>query len=296
MTKSSVKRFWKPRCIHLHHIRGYDGLLQKIMYVIRRLLGMDTPTADLIGCPHLWKGWKSLTTVDEELSKLVFGIGSGTIYFTDKDGVEHPVDLMDVSSLYPAVDYGENIVWPSGSFGFNYVDDAIAEFDKTDPITTDGEMTFTAELTRPEPLLTEAEWDMIGLKPVDVVVCDAPNCPICKFGEYDMWPRYMLFEFNDGTTNGPEVVTDYVSEKDMWVYYGIDVDTDMIQCKQDGCTNTVKDDRWGKIKAGAWFFSRDGDAWCPDHLPNWVTEWRKRNTLREASHDGRDGETPAQST
>lgn len=40
------------RCIRLHHILGYQGLGQKIGYVFRRLMGMDTPSADLVGCSH----------------------------------------------------------------------------------------------------------------------------------------------------------------------------------------------------------------------------------------------------
>lgn len=40
------------RCVHWHHIMGYDGISQKLGYILRRLLGMDTPSADLIGCKH----------------------------------------------------------------------------------------------------------------------------------------------------------------------------------------------------------------------------------------------------
>lgn len=26
----------------------------------------------------------------------------------------------------------------------------------------------------------------------------------------------------------------------------------------------------------AWFFMKDGTAFCPDHIPEWVEEWRNR--------------------
>ena len=49
MTTSTTDR---PRCIHWHHIRGYSGIGQKIRYVLARLLGLRTPSADLMGCRH----------------------------------------------------------------------------------------------------------------------------------------------------------------------------------------------------------------------------------------------------
>jgi hypothetical protein len=49
----------------------------------------------------------------------------------------------------------------------------------------------------------------------------------------------------------------------------------MIKCSFEGCTNAIKDHLWGHIKAEGWFFKRNGDAWCPDHIPAWVAKWRK---------------------
>ena len=47
-----------------------------------------------------------------------------------------------------------------------------------------------------------------------------------------------------------------------------------VSCSQADCDATVKNHRWGKIKAEGWFFQRDGQAWCPTHVPEWVAEWR----------------------
>lgn len=50
---------------------------------------------------------------------------------------------------------------------------------------------------------------------------------------------------------------------------------DKIQC--NGCDTQIPNHRWGKIKAEGWLFRKDGTAWCPDHLPEWVVEWRKQH-------------------
>lgn len=44
------------------------------------------------------------------------------------------------------------------------------------------------------------------------------------------------------------------------------------------CDRTVPGHRWGKIKAQdqGWFFAKDGAAFCPEHVPEWVEEWRAR--------------------
>lgn len=51
--------------------------------------------------------------------------------------------------------------------------------------------------------------------------------------------------------------------------------------KCDQCEATCPGHRWGVIRAGkeGWFFGKDGKAYCPDHGPAWVAEWRgKRST------------------
>jgi hypothetical protein len=56
------------------------------------------------------------------------------------------------------------------------------------------------------------------------------------------------------------------------------IDGGFIICDELGCTKRVKNHRWGKTKAEGWFFSRaDRGAFCPDHIPAWVVEWRAKN-------------------
>lgn len=47
-------------------------------------------------------------------------------------------------------------------------------------------------------------------------------------------------------------------------------------CTFPNCTNTYMPHTWGKRKASneGWFFQRNGDAWCPEHTPEWVESWR----------------------
>lgn len=42
----------------------------------------------------------------------------------------------------------------------------------------------------------------------------------------------------------------------------------------DKCTATYKAHKWGSIKAHAegWYQMRDGRAFCPKHLPDWVNK------------------------
>lgn len=48
------------------------------------------------------------------------------------------------------------------------------------------------------------------------------------------------------------------------------------------CEAEAADHKWGRIKAGeaGWFFTRDGKAYCPSHIPEWVKKWRN-NTKQE---------------
>lgn len=50
---------------------------------------------------------------------------------------------------------------------------------------------------------------------------------------------------------------------------------EQVTCAEPGCTNTIKNHAWGKIKSD-WFFQKDGRSWCTQHIPDWVTEWRQR--------------------
>lgn len=41
--------------------------------------------------------------------------------------------------------------------------------------------------------------------------------------------------------------------------------------------NTGRTSKWNIMQAGkaGWFFQRNGDAYCPEHVPEWVEEWRR---------------------
>lgn len=50
------------------------------------------------------------------------------------------------------------------------------------------------------------------------------------------------------------------------------------RCVADGCTATFPGSKWDSIRAGdtGWFFTKVGDAYCPEHVPEWVPAWRAR--------------------
>lgn len=50
------------------------------------------------------------------------------------------------------------------------------------------------------------------------------------------------------------------------------------KCSRPECSRTFRDHRWGAIQAqnDGWFLQTNGDAWCPEHVPDWVPEWRAR--------------------
>lgn len=49
-------------------------------------------------------------------------------------------------------------------------------------------------------------------------------------------------------------------------------------CAKNECAKTFSDHEWGNKKAQreGWFMQRNGLAWCPDHTPDWVAEWRAK--------------------
>ena len=52
----------------------------------------------------------------------------------------------------------------------------------------------------------------------------------------------------------------------------------------DGCLATVKiGSKWDHLRAHTegWFFTKDGQRYCPDHHPAWVAEWRARKARGE---------------
>lgn len=53
-------------------------------------------------------------------------------------------------------------------------------------------------------------------------------------------------------------------------------DGEYIQCDIPSCESKIKNHRWGSIKGEGWFHMKDGKSFCPEHVPDWVKEWRKR--------------------
>ena len=50
-----------------------------------------------------------------------------------------------------------------------------------------------------------------------------------------------------------------------------------VVCEHDECDASYHTHKWDAIKEGEnWFQQKDGTAWCPQHIPDWVAEWRKR--------------------
>lgn len=49
-------------------------------------------------------------------------------------------------------------------------------------------------------------------------------------------------------------------------------------CAKEECPKFFQNHEWGNKQAQreGWFMQRNGDAWCPDHNPDWVAEWRAK--------------------
>jgi hypothetical protein len=58
---------------------------------------------------------------------------------------------------------------------------------------------------------------------------------------------------------------------------------DRTVCAAEGCPLSFPTHRWGKTRAHdeGWFEQKDGTAWCPDHVPEWVEGWREGRTETE---------------
>lgn len=53
------------------------------------------------------------------------------------------------------------------------------------------------------------------------------------------------------------------------------------RCSVEGCTNSVPQGHWAKGREN-WFFQRNGDNFCPEHIPAWVEGWRKKKGFKNA--------------
>lgn len=50
-------------------------------------------------------------------------------------------------------------------------------------------------------------------------------------------------------------------------------------CAEKECTSSFPAHKRGTMEAGrlGWFHQRNGDSWCPTHIPEWVVaEWRAK--------------------
>jgi hypothetical protein len=56
----------------------------------------------------------------------------------------------------------------------------------------------------------------------------------------------------------------------------IDSTGDYIFCDEPNCSEKIKNHKWGKTKAEGWFFQKNGQSWCPYHIPIWHKSWGKR--------------------
>jgi len=54
-------------------------------------------------------------------------------------------------------------------------------------------------------------------------------------------------------------------------------------CSGKKCTASVPGAKWARIKATkqGWIFLKNGESYCPEHLPEWVEGWRLRRAARE---------------
>lgn len=52
----------------------------------------------------------------------------------------------------------------------------------------------------------------------------------------------------------------------------------IIKCDGLMCDKQFKNNYWASVKEGKdWFIPKnDNLAFCPDHLPSWVQEWRSK--------------------
>lgn len=69
----------------------------------------------------------------------------------------------------------------------------------------------------------------------------------------------------------------------------------MIRCNASECESEHPAHHWGNKRAETegWFHQRNGDAWCPQHVPAWVPAWRAKRggTPGTSPHQGKGGRT-----
>ena len=56
----------------------------------------------------------------------------------------------------------------------------------------------------------------------------------------------------------------------------------IMSCVEPDCPeNFSSKSKWDNIKKAdeGWFIGRDGNIWCPNHLPEWVGPWREMRDI-----------------
>ena len=58
-----------------------------------------------------------------------------------------------------------------------------------------------------------------------------------------------------------------------------------VRCTHPGCTAQHPSSKWGDIRAAdaGWYHAKDDTAYCPDHVPGWVREWRAKQAPNRKS-------------
>ena len=63
-----------------------------------------------------------------------------------------------------------------------------------------------------------------------------------------------------------------------------------VYCSHRGCKNKHKNNKWANIKAiseKGWTHQKNGDVWCPEHLPEWVEAWREEGRRLQEKYGDR---------
>ena len=66
-----------------------------------------------------------------------------------------------------------------------------------------------------------------------------------------------------------------------------DMSEGLIHCDHLECTASFKTSYWASIHAysDGWFVKRNGEAYCPEHQPPWLAEWRERKARSDQRKD-----------
>lgn len=48
----------------------------------------------------------------------------------------------------------------------------------------------------------------------------------------------------------------------------------------EGCYQTLENQAWAKIKAEGWVFLKNGQSFCPSHVPSWYADWKRKKESR----------------